>query len=166
MRRKGDGQMSHGESGWKDRKPTPEFQAWKKARARCQTPSDARYASYGGRGIRVCDRWQKYENFLADMGRRPSPLHSLDRIDNDGNYEPGNCRWATASEQQRNMRNNNLITAFGETLCMQDWVKRAGIDAKSIKFRLEHGWTPEEAVSEPRGSRGRVKRELVEEVPA
>lgn len=83
---------------------TPEFRAWWDMRQRCLNPNVASYANYGGRGIRVCDRWNDFSAFRADMGCRPSPAHSLDRIDNDGNYEPGNCRWATRSEQQRNKR--------------------------------------------------------------
>jgi hypothetical protein len=71
---------------------------------RCETPSNRSYPDYGGRGIRVCERWHTFENFLADMGERPSDKHQLDRIDNDGNYEPGNVRWATKQEQMRNRR--------------------------------------------------------------
>jgi hypothetical protein len=91
--------VKHGMSG------TPEFVAWTSMRQRCGNPRCRRYANYGGRGISICERWRAFENFLADMGRRPSPDHSLDRIDNDGNYELGNCRWATRSQQQRNKSN-------------------------------------------------------------
>ncbi len=87
---------------------TPEYNAWKSMRARCERRTVRGFERYGGRGIRVCGRWQVFENVLADMGRRPSPEHSLDRIDNDGNYEPGNCRWATKSEQQQNNSNTKL----------------------------------------------------------
>lgn len=85
------------------RRGTPEYRAWDAMKQRCYNPNARSYDGYGGRGITVCDRWRySFENFLADMGERPSPEHSLDRIDNDGNYEPGNCRWATRSEQQGN----------------------------------------------------------------
>jgi hypothetical protein len=88
---------------------SPEHQAWQNMRARCLRPTHPRYADWGGRGITVCARWQSFENFLADMGRRPSSNHSLDRIDNDGNYEPGNCRWATRSQQQHNRRRRKAV---------------------------------------------------------
>lgn len=83
---------------------TPEWHAWKDMKARCLNPNLANFHNYGGRGITVCERWLRFENFIADVGRRPSPLHSLDRIDNDGNYEPGNVRWATAKQQSANKR--------------------------------------------------------------
>lgn len=83
---------------------TPEYRAWASMRQRCANPKSARYDNYGGRGISVCDRWQSFEAFFADMGPRPTSEHSIDRIDNDGNYEPGNCHWATRSEQQQNKR--------------------------------------------------------------
>lgn len=83
---------------------SPEYMVWSNMKRRCNDPNNAGYVYYGARGIKVCDRWLVFENFIADMGLRTSPKHSLDRVDNDGNYEPSNCRWATAKEQVANRR--------------------------------------------------------------
>jgi hypothetical protein len=92
----------HGEGA--SGRETPEYRAWAAMLCRCRNPRHKSYADYGGRGVTVCERWRAYENFLADMGRRPDRFHSLDRINNAGNYEPGNCRWATWEEQNTNRR--------------------------------------------------------------
>jgi len=94
--------IRHGEC--KRGKWTPEYQAWRALTQRCNDPNATNYSYYGGRGIRVCERWAKFENFLADVGRKPTPNHSIDRINVDGNYEPSNCRWATKAEQSINTR--------------------------------------------------------------
>ncbi len=100
MRELGEARRKHG--AVQNNRATAEYRAWQAMLNRCRRAKNANYRYYGGRGITVADRWQSFEAFLADMGSRPSPRHSLDRINPDGNYEPGNCRWATASEQQRN----------------------------------------------------------------
>lgn len=101
---------------------TPEWNTWSVMRERCRNPNNAKYHRYGGRGITVCERWDNsFEDFLADMGPKPSKDHSIDRIDNDGNYEPSNCRWATRKTQGRNTSKNLWITIDGVRLCLEDW---------------------------------------------
>jgi hypothetical protein len=117
---------------------------------RCHNPSADVYNRYGGRGIVVCERWRNsLDAFLEDMGPRPTSSHSLDRRENDGPYSPDNCRWATWSEQARNRRNNVLVTAFGVTRCLTEWAEVTGIKRAAIERRLQRGWAPERAVSEP-----------------
>jgi hypothetical protein len=94
--------IKHGEA--KRGKMSAEYRAWLAMFTRCHNPNGSRWQYYGGRGIMMCDRWHHFENFLADMGRRPTSQHSLDRINNDGNYEPSNCQWATKAEQANNRR--------------------------------------------------------------
>lgn len=112
--------------------------AWWNMIARCTNPKTVGFVDYGGRGIRVCDSWlASYEAFALDMGSRPSSRHSLDRIDVDGNYEPGNCRWATREEQARNTRVVPLVTFRGESLSVAEWSERLGIKAGTIRNRLK-----------------------------
>lgn len=123
-------------------KVTDEFKIWVGMRARCRSHPD-----YAGRGISVCERWDKsFEAFLADMGTRPSKRHSIDRKDNDGNYEPGNCRWATSTQQLRNCRSNRLVTCRGETKTIAEWSEVSGGNTKTIGERLNRGWEPEKAI--------------------
>ena len=128
---------------------TPEYQAWLHMKDRCFNPNHKRYSDYGGRGITVCDRWLNLENFLADIGSRPSPKHSLDRIDNDGNYCHENCRWATKAEQQNNQRTNRLITIGCVTLTIAQWEKEMGYKQGIIWSRLKDGWSEYKAVMTP-----------------
>lgn len=133
--------VTHGES------KTPMYRVYIGMRRRCSNPKEPSYKHYGGRGIRVCERWEEsYENFLADMGPRPSDRHSIDRIDVNGNYEPGNCRWATWNEQSRNRRNNVFIEHEGARLCIADWSKKLGLNASVIGQRLARGLSPEEVL--------------------
>jgi len=122
---------------------------------RCLNPNATGYSNYGGRGITVCDRWiNSFEAFHQDMGDRPEGM-SIDRIDNNGNYEPGNCRWATNEEQQRNKRDRplRLITVNGEHNSIAGWARKIGIDQSAIHHRLRRGWPIELAVTAAKGYR-------------
>lgn len=109
---------------------------WVAMRGRCRNPNAAGYATHGGRGISVCKQWESFEQFAEDVGIRPSSLHSLDRINNDGNYEPGNVRWATEAQQQRNTRRNRFVKIGHERLCLTDAAKRLGIARSTLRRRL------------------------------
>lgn len=116
---------------------------------RCNNPKNVKYPRYGGRGIVVCERWKSFPAFLDDMGPKPTPAHTIERIDNDGNYEPANCRWATKYEQNRNRAGNRNLTIGGETLTMTDWARRYGISVGCIRHRIERGWDDARAVTTP-----------------
>jgi hypothetical protein len=127
-----------------------EYRSWQQLLNRCLNARNKGYPRYGGRGITVCERWQhSFENFIADMGPKPSPAHSIDRIDVDGNYEPENCRWATMQQQSENRRNSRFLTVNGETRCVAVWARRLGISPQSLYSRIDRGWSPEDAVSLP-----------------
>lgn len=122
-----------------------EYNTWCGIIDRCENKNTEYYHRYGGRGITMCKRWRSsFPAFLADMGKRPSPKHSIDRINNDGNYEPGNCRWSTPKEQGVNKRSTVMITANGKTQCISDWVRETGRDKLTIRRRLRAGIPPEE----------------------
>ena len=122
------------------------YQTWIKMKARCHNHKSSSYHNYGGRGIKVCDRWLKsFENFYEDMGDRPEGM-TLDRIDNDGDYSPENCRWATSSEQARNTRNTKWYTINGVEMCLTDWCKHYGIHITTVRSRLMRGETITEAL--------------------
>lgn len=127
---------------------TREYSTWQSMLNRCRRPKTRSYERYGGRGITVCERWRTFENFLADMGPKP-PGMSLDRIDNDGNYEPGNCRWATWSQQNRNKNNNTRLSYKGLTLPMSEWAERFGLSLNVLQLRLLKGWSIEKALYQP-----------------
>jgi len=124
---------------------------------RCYRTKEPGYPNYGGRGISICERWRGkdgFKNFLADMGEKPDGL-SIDRIDNDGNYEPSNCRWATRTQQARNCRSNRRYTFNGESLCVPEWAERLGMKADTIYCRLKIGWSIEKALTAPPFWRGK-----------
>lgn len=134
---------------------TPEFASWSHFRRRCNDPKNRAYKYYGGRGIKVCERWQNsFQNFLQDMGPKPSPKHSLDRINNDGDYEPTNCRWTTWDVQMLNRRSCRMLN--GKT--MSALARELGVGRSTIGNRLKAGMTLEEAISKPIKKRIRVKK--------
>ena len=118
---------------------TPTYKSWTAMKSRCLNPNTTAYQNYGGRGIKICDEWMNFENFLKDMGEKPKGK-TLDRIDFNGNYEPSNCRWASIQEQNRNTRQNVMITYNGETLCMKEWAERLSIPYPKLQHRIRSGW--------------------------
>ena len=140
--------ITHGQAGRGKR--SPEYAAWSQMHTRCYNPNTIGYAQYGGRGIVVCDRWHSFESFLQDMGPKPSSKHSLDRWpDNDGNYQPGNCRWATLSQQARNKSNTWIVVFRGETLPLVEFCERMGLRAATVKQRIKKGWSVDLALTTP-----------------
>lgn len=131
-----------------------EYKSWTQMKSRCFDPKNPSYGRYGGRGVGVCDWWQGkdgYAHFLADMGRRPTKDHSLDRWpDQDGDYEPGNCRWATRLEQQANRACARLLTYNGETMTMLQWANRLGMSWTSLANRAKRGLSDEQIITIPR----------------
>jgi len=126
---------------------TRTYKSWDCMIRRCTLKSSNRWHIYGDRGIKVCKRWKdSFLNFYKDMGERPKDM-SLDRINVDGNYCKENCRWATHKEQARNTRQNRFIEAFGKTQLSVEWAEEIGIDSGTIEWRLDNGWTPEDALS-------------------
>lgn len=126
---------------------TKEYSTWGSMKARCSNPKNPRFKRYGGRGIKVCDRWNSFENFFSDMGARPEGM-TLERINNDGNYEPTNYRWATRKEQLQNTSRIRHLTYNGQTLSLADWARKIGINANTLTMRLNaYGWTVEKALS-------------------
>lgn len=139
-------QFRHGDAV-KGRKAITEYTTWTEIRARCRRPTHPKFPIYGGRGIFVCDRWREsYENFLADMGRKPHPEMSIDRIDNNGPYSPGNCRWATRKTQANNTRQNVRLVIGGAEKPVTEWASISGVPGKRIRARIRRGWDPQKAV--------------------
>lgn len=126
----------------------PIYKIWTAMKQRCQNQKCESWGNYGGRGIRVCDRWMNFENFLDDMGPRP-PGGTLERADNNGAYEPSNCFWADRLHQQNNRRVNRLLTADGETMTCRQWELRLGFRRGTIASRKRLGWSDVEAVKTP-----------------
>lgn len=127
---------------------TRTWKSWDSMLQRCENPNAPDYGEYGGRGIKVCRQWHDFNSFFADMGERPEGK-TLERDKVNGNYTPKNCRWATASEQQRNKQNAIVATVNGVTKSVHDWADETGIPAAVIKWRLVQGWNHAEAIRHP-----------------
>ncbi len=136
---------THGMTG------TSEHYIWKAMKDRCGNEKNKCFKDYGGRGITVCARWlSSFENFYSDMGPKPSSNYSIDRKDNDGDYSPENCRWATKKEQTRNARSNHNITFNGHTHCIAEWAEKQGMNYQTLRQRIaKYGWSIERALTEP-----------------
>lgn len=144
---------THGE-GSKRNGESSEYKSWLCMVWRCSNPSATQWKWYGGRGITVCERWRNsFPAFLADMGRKPTPKHTIERLNSDGNYEPANCVWATKKQQMRNTSRNRYVTHEGVTCTVAEWAERTGIPAGSIYARLYEGWSHSDAVTRPNQSR-------------
>lgn len=127
----------------------PLYGIWRGMIARCTDPENKAFRIYGARGIRVCERWSTFSNFVQDMSPRPSLMHSIDRIDGNMGHEPSNVRWATHTQQMRNRRTNRLISHKGETLPLSVWTERYGLDYQVVLGRIRRGWTLDECVARP-----------------
>lgn len=130
----------------KDGHHSAEYRVHSSMLTRCTNPKHKSFDAYGGRGIAVCVRWHDFANFLADMGPRPSSTHSIERRDVNGDYEPGNCVWATSTEQSRNRRDNVVLAHDGMSLCVADWGERLGLNPTTILGRLARGWPVDRAL--------------------
>ena len=134
---------THGQTG------TRLYKIWQGMMTRCTNPADRNFQKYGARGIAVCDRWKSFETFAEDMAHGYADHLTLDRIDARGNYEPGNCRWATQTEQQRNRTNNRLVTYQGAAKSLAEWCDQLGLPYRAVMQRLHRGWSPERAFTTP-----------------
>jgi hypothetical protein len=133
---------------------TPEYRCWRAIRNRCRSPSSKDYKKYGAKGIFVAPEWDSYERFLSDMGRKPGPEYSIDRIDGAGPYAPGNCRWATTLEQNRNRRTTRRFSFEGQALTLVEWSEKTGIPYIVLVGRHKRGWSASAALTVPPLGRG------------
>lgn len=129
---------------------TTEYMIWAGIKTRCLNKKSRPYKDYGARGITICDGWKNsFEQFISDMGLRPSKSHSIERLDNNGPYDPENCIWATSTKQANNKRNNHMLECYGKTQSVSDWARETGILATTLIMRIRAGWSSEKAISTP-----------------
>ena len=145
----GDCKRRHG--SWN----TDEYKTFMRMNSRCNNPNTRQYHRYGGRGIRLM--YSSFEDFIADVGPKPTKKHSIDRINNDGHYEPGNCRWALPQQQANNTSRNKFITYNGQTKTVSDWARSLGLTFAAIDSRLRDDWSIEETLTTPLGGRNAKK---------
>jgi hypothetical protein len=136
---------------------SPTYKSWHMMKQRCNNANYSQYKDYGARGIRVCARWDSFENFLADMGVRPEGM-TLDRKDTNGDYTPENCKWSTRKEQQRNRRTNNVLVLDGRAMILVDWAAELDLTPHALLGRLSRGWSLRKALTTPAAQRGRRKK--------
>ena len=127
---------------------SPTHNSWSAMLQRCYNEKVIGYPNYGGRGVEVCDDWKDFNSFLRDMGERPSKAYSLDRIDNNGNYEPSNCRWATSKEQCNNRRSQSYVTFNGRKQTVAQWAVELGMQDATLRHRLYRGWSIQQALTQ------------------
>ncbi len=140
---------------------SPEYKVWSGMRSRCNNKKHKLYEYYGGRGIKICDRWNGpdgFANFLRDMGPRPSLKHSIERVKNDKGYSPKNCCWATHPEQMRNTRQTRFVVFRGKRMCLSDAARAAGLSYKAVHSRIKRGWLVERALSTPSNVDKRIQQ--------
>lgn len=135
---------------FQNRKMSGTYCSWSNIIQRCTNSRNKDYHYYGGRGITVCEQWRKFENFLKDMGQKPTDKHQIDRIDNNGSYCPANCRWTTSKINCRNRKNNHLETYNGETKTLAEWAEEFEISYDMIRLRLKRGWSIKESLTTPK----------------
>jgi hypothetical protein len=133
---------------------TSEYKTWLDMWRRCTKPTHISWCWYGARGIQVDERWVTFEAFFADMGLKPSPQHQIDRIDNDGNYGPGNCRWVTSQENSSNTRKTKRLEFGGHNLTQSEWARVTGLSTATVSQRVTRGWTAERILTTPSRNRG------------
>lgn len=128
---------------------SPEYRVWSGMLSRCRDKNNHAWDNYGGRGILVCERWWDFMNFIADMGPRPTLRHTIERRNNNGNYQPDNCYWATFLQQARNRRGLHMVTLDGQEMCISEWAERVKLPFRVLFDRLRRGWTPRRALTTP-----------------